>query len=88
MLKRGFFLLFCIMVMCMTEVRAQTFGNNDEFSLKQGDKNNSKLVSDQEIANELSEEETALRQKWLENNVFIPRGGLDVLNKQTEDGSK
>ncbi len=45
-------------------------------------------VSDADLSRALTEEKAALAEDQKLENVFIPGGGLDVLSRATEDGSK
>lgn len=88
MLKREFGSLLLFFCLTMGQAFAQTFGEGTELSEASDENNAFQIDTDKKIEEDLTEEELKLRQKWLENNIFMPRGGLDVLNKKTEDGSR
>ena len=80
---------------------AQSFGESDVSSSQNGvileeptslEKNNFSTpkvsTSDEEISQALSEEKKALDQEKMMDQIFLPGGGLDVLARPTEDGSK
>lgn len=80
---------------------AQSFGEVDVSSSQNGvileeptslEKNNFSTpkvsTSDEEISKALSEEKKALDQEKMMDQIFLPGGGLDVLDRPTEDGSK
>lgn len=46
------------------------------------------LVSDESVGKALADEKNALEQEQMMENVFVPGGGLDIINRPTEDGSK
>ena len=80
---------------------AQSFGESDVSSSQNGvileeptslERNNVSTpkvsTSDEEISQALSEEKKALDQEKMMDQIFLPGGGLDVLARPTEDGSK
>ena len=46
------------------------------------------IISDEELSKAIDSEKAVLNQEKMLEQVFIPGGGLDILSRPTEDGSK
>ena len=99
--KKYLFLILGGLLLAAGSVAAQTFGGAEKAEPQQNglsfvqptteDITPSKSkdsVSDEEISQALKEEKAALDQENMLDQVFLPGGGLDVLSRPTEDGSK
>ena len=99
--KRLVFLAIGGAVLGANIVFAQSFGEDTPIPVQNGvilsekttaqenkPANNNVSISDEELSKALTEEKNALDQEKLMDQVFLPGGGLDVLSRPTEDGSK
>ncbi len=102
MAKLHVFLMASTLFLAARAVCAQTFGGAQEAQPQQNGisfpqtpatpqepaASNDNRISDEELSKALAEEKAALNSEELMEQVFVPGGGLDVLSKPTEDGSK
>lgn len=63
----------------LTETQSPTAVSSNEAKLS---------ISDEELSKTLAEEKAAFSQDKIMEEIFLPGGGLDVLSRPTEDGSK
>ncbi len=95
------FLMIGVFLLTAEVVCAQTFGGEESARPQQNGINFPKesaasqtpsasvpVISDEELSKALKEEKSALDQEKVMEQVFLPGGGLDVLSRPTEDGSK
>ena len=89
MIKQIIFAFLLIVSFVMGQnVNAQSFAEREETAINNNSGAvSSKLLTDKDIEKNITEENLELQRKWVENNVFMPMGGLNVLDKKTADGT-
>lgn len=84
------FVLICLLLLSLG-AQAQVFGDKSIPSTDAkkvvSEDDNEKIQTDEEVEKKLQEEKALAEYERLKNEMFVPGGGLDIIERPTEDGS-
>ncbi|MBE6445685.1 MAG: hypothetical protein E7019_06545 [Alphaproteobacteria bacterium] len=84
------FILICLLLISFG-AKSQVFGDktisSDDATKFVSEDDSEKIQTDEELEKKLKEEKALAEQERIESEMFVPGGGLDIINRPTEDGS-